>query len=202
MTITLNGTTGITTPDITSAAGLDAADLTGTVSADRLAAGSIEAVKLAANGAWTPSKSVVSINVFRDGTRRSMPGQQSYVTPLGGTFTKLRSDTLLIATCTALGAGFQSGNCGVGLRLDNDSFWDYGIGYQYDGAWSQSYQTTIITGHHSWTGIAAGLHTINFGWNSVNAGAEKPFHFMNANASDDARNRQMISSIFVYEVAP
>ena len=41
MTITLNGTAGITTPDITSAAGLDAADLTGTVAAARLPAGSV-----------------------------------------------------------------------------------------------------------------------------------------------------------------
>ena len=41
MTITLNGTTGITTPDITSAAGLDAADLTGTVASARLPAGSV-----------------------------------------------------------------------------------------------------------------------------------------------------------------
>ena len=41
MTITLNGTTGITTPDITSAAGLDAADLTGTIASARLPAGSV-----------------------------------------------------------------------------------------------------------------------------------------------------------------
>lgn len=41
MSITLNGTTGITTPDITSAAGLDAADLTGTVASARLPAGSV-----------------------------------------------------------------------------------------------------------------------------------------------------------------
>ena len=41
MTIILNGTTGITTPDLTSAAGLDAADLTGTVASARLPAGSI-----------------------------------------------------------------------------------------------------------------------------------------------------------------
>ena len=48
MTIILNGTTGITTPDITSAAGLDAADLTGTVASARLPAGSvIQVVSLA-----------------------------------------------------------------------------------------------------------------------------------------------------------
>jgi len=41
MSIVLNGTTGITTPDLTSAAGLDAADLTGTVASARLPAGSV-----------------------------------------------------------------------------------------------------------------------------------------------------------------
>lgn len=36
MTITLNGTTGITTPDITSTAGFDSADLTGDIAAARI----------------------------------------------------------------------------------------------------------------------------------------------------------------------
>ena len=41
MAIILDGTTGITAPDITSAAGLDAADLTGTVASARLPTGSV-----------------------------------------------------------------------------------------------------------------------------------------------------------------
>jgi len=45
MSIVLNGTTGITTPDLTSTAGLDAADLTGTVASARLPAGSVIQVK-------------------------------------------------------------------------------------------------------------------------------------------------------------
>ena len=36
MSITLNGTTGITTPDITSTAGFDSADLTGDIAAARI----------------------------------------------------------------------------------------------------------------------------------------------------------------------
>ena len=36
MAITLNGTTGITTPDITSTAGFDSADLTGDIAAARI----------------------------------------------------------------------------------------------------------------------------------------------------------------------
>lgn len=45
MAIILDGTTGITAPDITSAAGFDAADLTGTVASARLPAGSVLQVK-------------------------------------------------------------------------------------------------------------------------------------------------------------
>lgn len=46
MAIILDGTTGITAPDITSSAGLDAADLTGTLPIDRVADLSITAAKL------------------------------------------------------------------------------------------------------------------------------------------------------------
>jgi hypothetical protein len=41
MAVIISGTTGITTPDITSVAGLDAADLTGTVASARMPAGSV-----------------------------------------------------------------------------------------------------------------------------------------------------------------
>ena len=50
MAIILDGTTGITAPDITSAAGLDAADLTGTVASARLPAGSVIQVVTSSSG--------------------------------------------------------------------------------------------------------------------------------------------------------
>ena len=46
MAITLNGTTGITTPDIDSTAGFDAADITGTISQSQLAGEAVNESKL------------------------------------------------------------------------------------------------------------------------------------------------------------
>jgi hypothetical protein len=51
MAITLNGTTGITTPDIDSTAGFDAADITGTISQSQLAAEAVNESKLQVSNA-------------------------------------------------------------------------------------------------------------------------------------------------------
>ena len=47
MAIVLNGTTGITTPDIDSTAGFDAADITGTISTAQIADANVTQAKLA-----------------------------------------------------------------------------------------------------------------------------------------------------------
>ncbi len=51
MAITLNGTTGITTPDIDSTAGFDAADITGTISQSQLAGEAVNESKLQVSNA-------------------------------------------------------------------------------------------------------------------------------------------------------
>jgi hypothetical protein len=51
MAITLNGTTGITTPDIDSTAGFDAADITGTISQSQLAGEAVNESKLEVSNA-------------------------------------------------------------------------------------------------------------------------------------------------------
>lgn len=147
-----------------------------------------------------PSGSILAINVFRNNIRTAI-GASSPQRLFGGTFRKHRSDTLIRATCTVFGSSFSAGNCGVGLVLD-DSRWDYGVAYQYDGAWVQANQTTIITGTCLWTAVDIGLHSINFGWNPVGGGANIPFNVFNPDYRDDVRNQQMISSIIVYEVYP
>ena len=147
-----------------------------------------------------PSGAVLAINVFRNSTRTGV-GAVATQRLFGGTFTKFRTDTLLRATCTVFGASYASGNSGVGLVLD-ENLWDYGVAYQYDGAWSQGNQTTIIFGTSYWTGIAEGRHKIEFGWNSINGTANNPFNVFNPSNADDVRNQQMISSIVVYEVYP
>ena len=53
MAITLNGTTGITTPDIDSTAGFDAADITGTISQSQLSGEAVNESKLQVSNAPT-----------------------------------------------------------------------------------------------------------------------------------------------------
>lgn len=138
--------------------------------------------------------------IFRYGTRAALPTSAD-TTIFGGTFTKQRADTNIFATCTVFGAGYYSGNCGVGMKLD--STWHFGTGYQYDGAWSASNQVTVITGQGYWTGLAAGAHTLNWGWKVADGGTgNKPFNYINPNSNDDSRLQQIVSSIIVYEIYP
>ena len=158
-----------------------------------------------------PTGMPVAINVISYNIRTGLSNGAN-VTVVGGSFTKLRNDTTIRATCTVFGAGFYSGNCGVGLVIDYGSVntyglpnarWDFGLAYQYDGAWISAQQTTLIMGHCQWTGISAGAHTMSFGWNPAdNTSSNKPFSYLCPNTNDDVRNQQMVSRIVVYEVAP
>jgi len=163
-----------------------------TVNTSMIADSSITASKMAYSGA------IIGVTVVRTNTRSSVSTVAS-TTLFSGSFTKIKADSQLIAKCTVFGANFQSGNSGVGMNIDGSN-WDYGVAYQYDGAWSSIYQTTIIVGTSRWSGISAGSHTVGFGWNTFNGGADRPFGIFNPNSSDDSRNQQMASSIILYEV--
>jgi hypothetical protein len=147
----------------------------------------------------------LAINVISSATRTAV-GTSNRTTIITGTFTKLRADTVIRATSTVFGCQYFSGNCGVGLVLDfgtANERWDYGMAYQYDGAWSSTQQTTMVFGQAQWTGVAAGSHTMSFGWNTADGGTNnRPFSILNPNSSDDPRNNQMVSRIVVYEVYP
>lgn len=157
-----------------------------------------------ANNAITAEKigytgGIVAINTVRSSTRTSVPNSGT-VTLFSGTFTKVRAATTLIAICNVYGCQYSSGNCGVAMNIDGTT-WDYGCGYQYDGAWSSTLQVTLVTGTSVFTGVSAGSHTIGFGFKPFNAAtSERPFAILNPNSSDDSRNGQFISSIVVYEV--
>ena len=142
--------------------------------------------------------SVVAAYVIRNSTRTALSLSNSAII-FGGSFTKLLPETKIIAKCTVFGDGYNSGNCGVGMRLDNT--WDYGCAYQYDGAWG-AYQTTVIVGQGYWDTVSAGSHTISFGWNNINGvTTDRPFNYVNPNnqVTSEPRNQQMVSSIIVYE---
>jgi hypothetical protein len=149
----------------------------------------------------TGSGSIIAVSTSRNDVRQSMPSVASFVA-VRDNFRKLRSDTHIIATSTVYGAGYFSGNCGVGMIINNTT-WDHGCGYQYDGSWSATAQVTIVTGTSRWSSIPAGLINIGWGWTVANGQANRPFNFLNPNTADaDPRNQQFISTIIVYEVIP
>jgi hypothetical protein len=155
-----------------------------------------------------PTGMPIAINVVSYAIRTSVSVNDASKAGIlfGGYFTKLRNDTVLRASCTVFGAGYYSGNCGVGMVLDfntSNEQWDYGCAYQYDGSWSSTLQTTIVMGHSQWTGIRAGQHLISFGWKPAdNSSGQKPFNILSPNNNDDSRNQQMPCRIVIYEVAP
>ena len=145
---------------------------------------------------------ILSSTAIRNSTRAAL-SLSAYSVIFSGTFTKLRADSTIFATCNVFGDGYNSGNCGVGMQIDSTSNWDYGCHYQYDGSWSSTIQTTTISGQCQWTGISAGSHTIGFGWKCANGStSDRPFNYFNPNSSNtETRNQQMVSSIYVYEIA-
>tara|TARA_B100002019_G_C21247609_1_gene589284 strand:- start:1171 stop:1737 length:567 start_codon:yes stop_codon:yes gene_type:complete len=153
------------------------------------------------SNATFPSGHIIQSFVIQNGTRSTV-STSGEATLFGDTFTKLRSDTDIFTTCTVFGCDYESGNCGVGMKLN--STWHFGCGYQYDGAWSGTIQTTIIIGTGYWSTPPIGSTTIYFGWKPVNGSTgERPFAIFNPNTTNgEARNQQFISSIVVYEVMP
>lgn len=141
---------------------------------------------------------VISLTVIRNSTRIAISTATQAVA-FSGTFKKFKANTIIRSTCTVFGDGYYDGNCGVGMVI-NGSLWDHGCAYQYDGSWSATLQTTVITGSSIWSNIGIGTHTIGFGWRPANAVASKPFNYINPSSSTESRNQQMSSTIFVYEV--
>jgi hypothetical protein len=144
---------------------------------------------------------VLAVNAIRNSTRQTAPTGTAARVLFSGNFTKILDSSLLIAQCTVFGNGHASGQAGVGMVLDN-TLWDHGCAYQYDGAWSGSEQTTIVVGNAVWSGIPKGLRNVGFGYRPANGSInERPFITFNPNSSDGARIQQMTSSIIIYEIA-
>jgi hypothetical protein len=149
-----------------------------------------------------PPGFVISSAIIQSSTRTAVSNSAETVL-FSGTFNKTRDDTAIVATCTVFGAGYNSGNCGVGLKFGN--YWDFGVGYAYDGSWSSTAQVTIVNGQSYWNQpMSAGAYTVGWGWKCANGGtAERPFNYLNPNSADsDSRNQQFVSSILVYEIIP
>jgi len=149
---------------------------------------------------------VIDVNIIENSTRTVWGNFSNGQVFFSGNFTKRLASTKLIATTTSFWAGYYSGNAGMGLKLvaNSTDYWRYGVGFQYDGAWSSNNQTTIVVGQSSWDGIPAGTHTMGLGQNAADGGANnKPGYCMNPNSNTsygESRNQQFVSSIIIYEV--
>tara|TARA_R110000744_G_scaffold109577_1_gene207027 strand:- start:114 stop:899 length:786 start_codon:yes stop_codon:yes gene_type:complete len=96
MAIVLNGTTGITTPDIDSTAGFDAADITGTISTAQIAAANVTQAKLAAE-AVNEAKMQVSnapVNGYVLSAQSGNTGGMTWAEAASGYWTNLAEVTL------------------------------------------------------------------------------------------------------------
>ena len=165
-----------------------------------LTADRIQTVSGSALSTNWPSGMIIGSKCIRNGTRTAMPTTNAYA-PLSGTYTKILGSTQskLVCRLTAFYAGYNSGSCGAYIACDSTKH--YGTGYQYDGSWSSTQQTTVVFGQAEFTGIAAGNRTISHGWNTANGStSDKIGNYFNPNSNDDSRNQQMISSITVFEV--
>ena len=149
-----------------------------------------------------PSGTVISSTVIRNGTRTSL-SLSALSTLFSGTHNKIlgASQSYLLVRATVFGAGYYSGNCGVGCYVDSTNNWNYGASYQYDGSWSATNQITTIIGYHIFKGYDAGVRTIGFGWKCANGSTtDRPFNNFNPNSSDDPRLNQVISTMYVQEI--
>jgi hypothetical protein len=147
-----------------------------------------------------PSGMIIGSKLIRNATRTSVSNGSGATTLFSGTYTKILggSASKLIIRSSVFGTQFSSGNCGTGHVVNGD--WVYGVAYQYDGQWSSTQQTTVCWGQTEHTGVSSGSVTVGWGWNPIGGGAERPFAIFNPNNSDDSRNVQKSSCIFVQEV--
>jgi hypothetical protein len=101
MAITLNGTTGITTPDIDSTAGFDAADITGTISQSQLAGEAVNESKLQVSNA--------PVNGYTLTAQSGNTGGLTWAEAASGYWTNLAEVTLGAALVSAIDITLPTG---------------------------------------------------------------------------------------------
>ena len=110
-------------------------------------------------------------------------------------FTKLKTDTIILIQASI--SAFGNTNDGNYYYIDVNNTKDYtGFG---ESPYSEYYG---IYATQRWTGLAAGQHTLSWGWQPVTGTAERPFNVQNVNRSDDGRNRQNGSEWVIWEIDP
>jgi hypothetical protein len=153
---------------------------------------------LATGAVLTPamgySGAPIKISTYTNSTRQVTSSAATY-TAFTWTFTKLYGTTTNVIV--------QGNIPGHGNTNDvNNWFINIDGTYQYTGtaatdtaAESQSVQVLQV-----WTGLAAGSHTVTFGWNVGNGTANRDMDVINPNSTDDARYQQNGSVFILTEV--
>ena len=112
-----------------------------------------------------------------------------------GTYVKTAASSRIIIMINISGIGSYSSSCGQGIKHDSTVIY---------GGWNAT-QTRMAMSQISDFGTAGGTgtKTVSWGWDlpDGNSTASRPFDVLNPNASDDARARQSISTITIWEIA-
>jgi hypothetical protein len=110
-----------------------------------------------------------------------------------GTYAKTAASSRIIIMINISGIGSYSSSCGQGIKHDSTVIY---------GGWNAT-QTRMAMSQISDFGTAGGIgtKTVSWGWDVANSTASRPFDVLNPNASDDARARQSISTITIWEIA-
>ena len=195
MAIILDGTTGITAPDITSSAGLDASDINdNAITAAKLAANSVTKEKLS-------SGMIVNITEWFNSTRLVISTSSNY-TFSSTSVQKIYSNSYLLVKATWVGRGSYSH--WMGLWCEWNGVRNYhGVSMSVENATSDGTNCpTILVYDTKIASSSNGTALLNFGWTTGSGGADKPFNTFNPNAaSNDSRiNGSTGSHITVYEV--
>jgi hypothetical protein len=141
MAITLNGTTGITTPDITSTAGFDSADLTGDIAAARIttALNATGSAPIYAARAWVNFNGTGTVAIRASGNVSSITDNGTGDYTVNFTAAMTDANYSAIATSTNTGVGYGA----------------YAVGYE-------SVRARTVASWSFWTGSSTALQDTGF----------------------------------------
>jgi len=158
------------------------------------------------NGYLMPHGKYLNVSHFYNSTRVGFGNYSSWRFWFI-TVTKLYDSNVsnLQMYCLLPGHEHYSDACGIFAHIDNSTTKEIDGSAFYDiwyiGANSTNETFSISTIAKEFSGLDAGIHTLEFGWQVRDlTTTNKPFVIWNLNNTDDARQHQMRSHCTIYEV--
>lgn len=154
-----------------------------------------------------PSGHIVKSTIVNNSTKVDFSDSANYQY---WTFTINKSlnnnDSYLIVHGQLPGQGYYSDYCGAyceivganeSVRTTDGSAYK-GLGYMGAEGNTEGFWLIVLK---KFTGLNAGTHTVNFGWQTRNGGSsDRPFQVWNPNSVHDARNHQSRSNLIINEI--